>query len=424
MDKTNSLYQAYIDILEEELKPAMGCTEPIALAFAAATARDLLGTIPSDITIEASGSLIKNVKSVYVPHTGHLKGIPAAVAAGIIAGNASLELEVLRDVTEDDIKKISEYLNKATFTIKALDSGHTFDMIMTLKDGDKKSVVRIQDAHTNIVYKEVDSKVLLDIASSEESISNESDHTVLSVENIYDFAKTVDLNDIQALISRQIEYNMAIAEEGLRGDYGANIGKLLLRIDPQSVRTKARAFAAAGSDARMNGCELPVVINSGSGNQGITTSVPVIIYARELNVDEETLYRALVFSNLITIHEKTPIGRLSAYCGAVSAGTGAAAGIAFLLGAKRCIIEKTISNAISIISGTVCDGAKASCAAKIAASIDSGLLGFVMAESDKCFESGDGLVGDNVEETIRNIGALAKDGMTETNKEIISIMIK
>ncbi|MBQ9580263.1 MAG: serine dehydratase subunit alpha family protein [Lachnospiraceae bacterium] len=423
MDCCSEMYKAYIRILEEELKPAMGCTEPIALAYAAATARALISELPEEITIEASGSLIKNVKSVYVPHTGHLKGIPAAVAAGIIAGDPDKELEVLSDVTEEQIKEIGEYMASHEFTIGHLCQGHTFDMIITLKGKNHTSKVRIADAHTNIIYKELDGKVLYELDSSEDNIACESDHSILTMKNIYDFVQSLNVDDVRPILKRQIDYNMAIAEEGLRGSYGANIGKFLLAMD-NSIRTRAKAYAAAGSDARMNGCELPVVINSGSGNQGITASVPIVIYARELNSSEDTMYRALALSNLTAIHEKTPIGRLSAYCGAVSAGAGAGAGIAYLTGAPYEIIEKTVSNAISIISGMVCDGAKASCAAKIAQSIDTALLSFFMAKGDVAFEHGDGLVGADIEETINNIGCLAREGMVGTNDEIIRLMIK
>lgn len=423
MDCNSSTYKEYVQILREELKPAMGCTEPIALAYAAATARALINELPKEVIIEASGSLIKNVKSVYVPHTGHLKGIPAAVAAGIIAGDENKELEVLSNVTEDEITRIGEFLNTCAFEIKHISLGHTFDMIITLKGEHHTSKVRIADAHTNIIYKELDGKILYELTSSEDNISNETDHSVLTMEDIYDFVQSLNVDDVKPILKRQIDFNMAIAEEGLHGNYGANIGKFLLAMD-NSIRTRAKAYAAAGSDARMNGCELPVVINSGSGNQGITASVPVVIYAHELNSSEELMYRALTLSNLIAIHEKTPIGRLSAYCGAVSAGAGAGAGIAYLTGASYDVIEKTVSNAISIISGMVCDGAKASCAAKIAESIDTALLSFFMAKGDVAFEHGDGLVGANIEETISNIGCLAREGMVGTNDEIIRLMIK
>ncbi len=423
MDCKSTMYKSFVQILKEELKPAMGCTEPIALAYAAATARSLIPELPDEVIIEASGSLIKNVKSVYVPHTGHLKGIPAAVAAGIIAGNADKELEVLSDVTDEEISKINDYLNKCTFDIKHINLGHTFDIIITLKSKNHESKVRIADAHTNIILKELDGKVLYKLESSEENISNETDHSILTMESIYDFVQSLNVDDVRPILDRQIEYNMAIAEEGLRGNYGANIGKFLLAMD-SSIRTRAKAYAAAGSDARMNGCELPVVINSGSGNQGITASVPVVIYARELKSTEDTMYRALALSNLVAIHEKTPIGRLSAYCGAVSAGAGAGAGIAYLTGASCEVIKKTVSNAICIISGMVCDGAKASCAAKIAESVDTALLSFFMAKGDVAFECGDGLVGANIEETINNIGCLAREGMVGTNDEIIRLMIK
>lgn len=422
MKKTDTKYQAFIQILREELIPAMGCTEPIALAYAAAIARDTLEAIPERIEVEASGSLIKNVKSVIVPNTQQLKGIPAAVTAGIIAGNAEKELEVIAEVSEEQIQEMKRYLEQTPITVKPLNSGITFDLIIKVYKGTSYSKIRIANYHTNVVLVEKDHNILEQKEINEETEEGLTDRSLLSMEDIWDFSQTVDIEDVRAIIHPQIVCNMEIAEEGIRGDYGANIGSVLLGMGENNVQTRAKAMAAAASDARMNGCELPVVINSGSGNQGITTSVPVIVYARDLKVSEEQMYRALVLANLTTIHQKTPIGRLSAYCGAVSAGVGAGAGIAYLRGGGYREIIHTVVNAVAIVSGMVCDGAKASCAAKIASSVDAGILGYYMYKNGQQFYGGDGLVTKGVEATLKNIGRLGKEGMKETNREIIRIM--
>ena len=326
MTKEDQRYGAYVQILKEELIPAMGCTEPIALAYGAAVARDILGTVPERVTIGASGSIIKNVKSVIVPNTGHLKGIPAAAAAGIVAGDASRELEVIASVSPEQVEKIREFLDQVPIAVEHIDNGPTFDIVVTVYKGQDEAKVRIANFHTNIVRKEKNGQVLLDIPVKEDSEEGLTDRSLLTMEGIWDFANTVDVEDVRETLERQMKYNMAIAEEGMKNDYGANIGKVLKDTWGDDIRTRAKAMAAAGSDARMNGCELPVIINSGSGNQGITASVPVIVYGRELGVSEEKLLRALVLSNLTAIHQKTGIGRLSAYCGAVNAGAGAGAG--------------------------------------------------------------------------------------------------
>lgn len=424
MEKTNVKYGAYIKILEEELKPAMGCTEPIALAYAAAMARKVLGEIPDRVVIGASGSIIKNVKSVIVPNTDHLKGIPAAAVAGIIAGDPDKELEVIASVTKDQIEEMKKFLETVKVSVEHVENGFTFEIIVTLYKGDSYAKVRIVNYHTNIVLIEKNGQVLKEIAVSGESEEGLTDRSLLSMEDIWDFINTVDVEDIKKVLDTQINCNMAIAEEGLKGNYGANIGSVLLEMNGNDVRTRARAYAAAGSDARMNGCELPVIINSGSGNQGITASVPVVVYAKELNSGDEKMYRALALSNLTAIHQKTPIGRLSAYCGAVSAGAGAGAGIAYLNGGDFDTVAHTVVNAVAIISGMVCDGAKASCAAKIAESVDAAILGYNMYIRGQQFYAGDGIVNKGVENTIKNVGRLAKDGMKKTNEEIISIMIE
>ncbi|HBE84584.1 MAG TPA: serine dehydratase subunit alpha family protein [Lachnoclostridium sp.] len=422
MERECNKYRAYVQILKEELLPAMGCTEPIALAYAAAVARKALGQMPDKVVVAASGSIIKNVKSVIVPNTGHLKGIPAAVAAGIVAGNPERELEVIAEVSPEQMIQMREFMKEREITVEHLDQGINFDILVTLHKGSSYSRVRIAGYHTNIVLIETDGTIQKkkETALEEETLT---DRNLLNMEDIWDFINSVDISDIQEILDRQIRYNWAIAEEGLKESYGANIGKVLLKNSGDDLSVRAKAMAAAGSDARMNGCGLPVVINSGSGNQGITVSVPVIVYAKALKVSEEKLYRALALSNLAAIHQKTPIGRLSAYCGAVNAGAGAGAGIAYLCGGGYEEVIHTIVNALAIVSGIVCDGAKSSCAAKIASSIEAGILGYNMYMQGQQFFDGDGIVTKGVEATLRNVGRLGREGMRETNKEIIQMMI-
>ena len=424
MTKDNPNYSAYIKILEEELVPAMGCTEPIALAYCAAKAREILGQMPDRVVVGASGSIIKNVKSVIVPNTGHMKGIPAAAVAGIVAGDASRELEVIASVTQEQIARMRTFLAETPITVEHVDNGLTFEIVVTVFKGNSYAKVRIVNYHTNIVLIERNGEILKQVAVEGEGESGLTDRSILNLADILDFAETVDVNDVKAVLDRQIQYNSAIAEEGLRGDYGSNIGSVLLdTYGDGSVMVRAKAKAAAGSDARMNGCELPVIINSGSGNQGMTTSLPVIEYAKELQVSDEKLYRALALANLVTIHQKTSIGRLSAFCGAVSAGAGAGAGIAYLMGTDLDGISHTVANAIATTGGIVCDGAKASCASKIATAVEAGILGYNMHIRNQDFQPDDGLVGDDPEETIANIGRLGKQGMKATNEEIIKIMV-
>ena len=423
MKKEDVKYGAYVQILKEELVPAMGCTEPIALAYAAAKAREVLGEKPDTVKIGASGSIIKNVKSVIVPNTDHLKGIPAAAAAGIIAGKPEKELEVIAEVSKEQIEEMKDFLQNADISVEYVDNGITFDIIVTETKGESSATVRIANYHTNIVLIEKDGQVLFEEKVEGEKEEGLTDRSLLNMKDILDFAETVDIEDVREVIGRQIRYNTAIAEEGLKGNYGANIGSVLLEMEGDNIRVRAKAMAAAGSDARMNGCELPVIINSGSGNQGMTCSLPVIEYAKELNSGEEKLYRALTLSNLVAIHQKTGIGRLSAYCGAVCAGAAAGAGIAYLHGGGYEEIAHTVVNALAIVSGIVCDGAKASCAAKIASSVEAGILGYNMYKCGQQFYAGDGIVTKGVDETIRNIGRLGKEGMRETNVEIIDIMV-
>ena len=421
MDKT--LYNAYVSILKEELLPAMGCTEPIAVAYAAAVAARELGCVPQTVEIVVSGNIIKNVKSVVVPNTGGLRGLAAAAAAGIVAGDPDAALQVISKVTEEDHKRIAEYLKTADFPIRESDSGYIFDIDIRLHAAGHSARCRIAGYHTNIIRIEKDGEILRDVPYAEAGQNYATDRSLLNIENIVEFADCVDIEDVRPTLERQMQYNLAIAKEGLTGNYGARIGQVLLKSYGEEVHVRAKAWAAAASDARMNGCSLPVVINSGSGNQGITCSVPVLIYAEELKASHELTLRALTVSNLITTHLKTGIGRLSAYCGAISAGVGAGAGITYLYGGKHREIAHTIVNALAIDSGIICDGAKSSCAAKIASAVEAGLLGMEMYKHGSQFYGGDGIVTKGVENTIRNVGRLAKYGMAQTDKEIIDIMI-
>lgn len=412
----------YIRILREELRPAMGCTEPIAIAYAAAKARDVLGAMPDRLLAEVSGNIVKNVKSVVIPHTGGLRGIPAAVAAGCAAGDAGAELSVLSQVTSAQAEGIADYLEKTPIEVRCAEDAHIFDIRITAFRGDDSAYVRIADYHTNLVCIRRNGETLLEreCVTREEGLT---DRSCLSIAGIVKFADSVDPEAVAPILEEQISCNMAIAEEGLRNNYGANIGKTLLRMG-NDLNSKMRAWAAAASDARMNGCELPVVINSGSGNQGITASVPVIVCAREMGKSREELLRALCVSNLVTIHQKTGIGRLSAYCGAVSAGVGAGAGVAYLKGGDYEMIAHTVVNAVAVTSGIICDGAKASCAAKIASAVDAGLLGLAMYENGNQFFGGDGIVKKGVENTIATVARLARVGMEQTDKEIIHLMME
>lgn len=423
MKKNDTKYNAFLQILKEELIPAMGCTEPIALAYGAALARDTLGYMPEKIEITVSGNIIKNVKSVIVPNTGGLKGIEAAVSAGIIAGDANKKLEVIASVTNAQKEQIKTFLDSKKIEIKLSDSDLSFDYNIKLLANDDTVTLRIVNFHTNVVYLEKNGKKYIDLKIEGEKENNLTDRSILNIHDIVEFANIVDINDICELLDKQINYNMAIANEGLKNSYGANIGKVLMSME-NSISIRARAKAAAASDARMNGCEMPVIIVSGSGNQGITASVPVIEYARSLNIESDKMYRALIVSNLCTIHQKTFIGRLSAFCGAVSAGAGAGAGICYLLGGDYDQIKHTIVNALAFQSGIVCDGAKSSCAAKINMAIEAGIFGYQMYKKGQEFVAGDGIISNNVESTIQNIGILGKKGMFETDKVILSIMTK
>lgn len=418
------LYQTYIRVLEQELVPAMGCTEPIAVAYAAAVAARELAELPQKVEIVVSSNIIKNVKSVIVPNTGGLHGLEAAAAAGVIAGDPDKKLLVISQVTPRQQEQIAEYLRQAQFTVKESQSGALFDIQITLENAGHKAMCRITGEHTNIVRIEGDGKTVFRREITGDRQEDSSDKAALTVENIVAFADCVDIDHVRPVLERQIRCNMEIAREGLENDYGARIGQVLLKTRGSDVVTRAKAWAAAASDARMGGCEKPVVINSGSGNQGITASIPVIIYAKELGATEEQLYRALVVSNLVTLHLKCGIGPLSAYCGAISAGCGAAAGVTYLYGGKFREIAHTVVNAIAINSGVICDGAKASCAAKIASAVEAGLLGMEMFRQGSQFYGGDGIVSKGVENTIDNVSRLASQGMRKTDAEIIKIMLK
>ena len=415
--------ETYIQILKEELLPAMGCTEPIAVAYAGAIARQTLGVLPETVELVVSGNIIKNVKSVIVPHTGGRKGLQTAVSAGICCGRADCGLQVLSEVDEAALAGLDAFLLSAEITVRESNACCPFDIQVTVRAGADEAYVRIIGTHTTVVTVRRNERLLIDRPFTDEVVQAAENRKLLNIRDIVEFANTVPLEQVRPTLARQIEYNMAIAEAGIRGHYGAEIGKILLRSYGSSVHNRAKAYAAAGSDARMNGCEKPVVINSGSGNQGMTASIPVIIYARECGASEETLYRALVISNLVTIHLKTGIGSLSAYCGATSAGAGAGAGICYLYGGQYDEIAHTIVNALAINSGMLCDGAKASCAAKIASAVEAGLLGMQMYMHDSQFYCGDGLVAQNVEETIRAVSAVAREGMRGTDEEIIHIMV-
>lgn len=417
--------KSYISILNEELVPAMGCTEPIAIAYASSILVDALGTRPAEILARFSGNIIKNVKSVIVPCTGGRHGIESAIAAGIISARPDRCLQVLEELGEDAPEQIDRFVKLCRISVEEVNSSCTFDLHLIGKQGNDTAEVKIVGAHTNVTHVSKNGKILTEKYSLGETFEDtfyRADRSTLNVKDIVEFADTVDLSLVSEILEKQLAMNMAIAEEGLTNTWGASIGKLLLSGD-NTLSRRARAYAAAGSDARMSGCELPVCIISGSGNQGITASVPVKIYADAMGVSHDTLLRALLVSDLITIHQKNGIGCLSAYCGAVSAGVGAGAGICYLHGGRYYEIAHTLVNAVAIISGTICDGAKPSCAAKIAMAVEAGIMGMEMTRTGRQFYGGDGIVTKGVENTIRNVGRLAREGMSQTDKEIISIML-
>ncbi|MBM6939211.1 serine dehydratase subunit alpha family protein [Pseudoflavonifractor phocaeensis] len=425
MDRNDLIYRTYVRILEEELQPAMGCTEPVALAWAAAKVCRTLGGTPERLRVAVSGNLMKNVKSVVVPNTGGLRGIEASVAAGASVGDADAMLEVLSQVREEQHETIRAFLRAVPIRVEKLESPAPLDMELEAAAGTDRAVARITGEHTNLVYLARNDRVLVDRRSEAATARQDgkADRSLLNVADIVDFAQCVALEDVRPLLERQLSYNMAIAEEGLRGEYGAGVGATLMESGGGADR-KARAMAAAGSDARMSGCGLPVVIVSGSGNQGITASVPVAVYAREKGYGEERLLRALALSDLLTVHQKAYIGVLSAYCGAVSAGCAAAGAIAWLDGGGYDAVAHTVVNGLAMAAGIVCDGAKASCAGKIAMAVESGLLGYHMYRKGHQFWGGEGIVIRGVDNTIRNVGALAREGMKETDRKIVELMLE
>lgn len=415
----------YTAILKEELVPALGCTEPIALAYASAECRKLLGELPDKAVAECSGNIIKNVKSVIIPNTGGMKGIEAAVAAGMIGGDASLGLEVLSAVKEEDLPEIRDYIAAKRVSVKLLHTTATLHFIISMEKGSESASVEVIHQHTNIVKKVKNGEVIFqkEVSSSEDMNASLTDRSVLSVDGIIEFGETADLSLFAPIIEEQIRCNSAICEEGLRNKWGVNIGQYLLETREKDFITEAKATAAAGSDARMSGCVYPVVINSGSGNQGITVSVPVIVYCRRNDIPHEKLVRALAISNLIAIHQKTRIGRLSAYCGAVNAACGAATAITWLQGGSREQINETITNTLATISGMVCDGAKPSCAAKISLALEAAMMGHDLAMEDDNFLPGDGIVKNDVESTIIGVGEIASKGMVSTDETILNVMV-
>ena len=426
MDK--KVYDAYVAILKTELVPALGCTEPIAIAFAAAKARDVLGSFPETIRVEASGNIVKNVQGVTVPNSGGLKGIDVAATLGAVGGDAEIGLEVLSKITEEQIKKTKELVDSGFCTCSLVDGKDNLYIRVTAKSGEDTAVVVVSEKHTNITYIEKNGEIIVDKKAPgvKTDAGNEANKSLLSVRDIIRFADEVNIDDVRAVIERQIEYNTAISKEGLAREYGAKVGRTLEKLyDKNDVRVRARAAAAAGSDARMSGCPLPVVINSGSGNQGMTVSLPVIEYAKEWNVPHDKLIRALVLANLIALLQKRYIGSLSAFCGAVCAATGAGCGITYLHGGDEDAVARTITNTLADVGGIVCDGAKPSCAAKIASAVDAAILGFELGSHEGvAFKSGEGLVKESAEDTIRSFGRMGRDGMRSTDTEILHIMLE
>lgn len=456
------IYRSYIEILKEELVPALGCTEPIAIAYAAAKAAEVLKesngekvqiaehkteekagtadrngaksasqTAPDNcnghLDVYCSGNIIKNVKSVTVPNSGGMRGIEAAALLGLVGGDASRKLEVLEGITEEQREETRRLLEKKFCTCYLQEGVANLYIRAELTLEGHSACVTIEDKHTNIIKIEKDGVVLFEKACKAEADAGAKEQSdkraLLNVADILRFADEVRIEDIKDVIGRQIEMNTAISEEGLRNPYGAEVGRTLLNAYGDDIKIRAKAKAAAGSDARMNGCSMPVVINSGSGNQGMTCSLPVIEYAKELKVPEEQLYRALVVSNLVAIHQKSYIGSLSAYCGAVSAACGAGAAIAWLNGGDYEAVARTITNALANTSGMVCDGAKSSCAAKIASAVDAAIMAYTLESANHCFQPGEGLVKDNVEDTIRNMGYVGRVGMKDTDVTILNLMI-
>ena len=415
--------QDFLAILDEELIPAMGCTEPIALAYAAARGREVLGRDPEGILARCSGNIIKNVRCVRIPNSGGMTGIEAACALGALAGDATREMEVLEDIIPEEQAATAAFLQKGTCSVEFLDSAIPLHFIITLIAGADWVEVEVRHSHRNIVRITKNQQVVFEV-EDQVDITERADRSALSIENIYDFANEIELDRILPHTRRQIECNMAIAQRGMQGDYGVGIGKALLDTYSHSVYTKVRAYAAAASEARMDGCDMPVIITSGSGNQGITSTVPVIVYAREKQIPEETMMRALVFSSLMTVYQKEYIGKLSAFCGVVSAATAAGAAITYMLGGSLSQIKDTIDNTLADIPGIICDGAKASCAAKISSALDAALFSHSLAMQGKAYSQGTGILREDTGHTIRDVGHIGRVGMQPTDQEIVKLMIQ
>lgn len=430
MSLDNAKKEKYVQILKEELVPALGCTEPIAIAYTAANLRKIMGGIPDEILIESSGNIIKNAKSVIVPNTGGMKGMEASALIGLIGGNADKGLEVLADVTEEHVKLAHEYLAKSCTKLKLMDTPASLHIRITGKLNGDTGVAELIHQHTNIVLLKKNDEIIFEKPFSLESSAGAlTDRSCLNVKDILEFADTVPVDDVSPIIMRQVEYNMRVSEDGLKSSYGIETGKNILKYNQKkgdnfSVKVQAEGEVAAASDARMCGCSYPVITNSGSGNQGLAVSVPVVVYARENKLSEEKLIRCLIVSNLLAIHQKTGIGRLSAYCGAVTAGAACAAAITYMKGGSYEQVCGTIANTLGVVSGILCDGAKQSCAAKIASALDSALFAHELAMDGDFFAGGDGVVKDDIEKTIAGIGVVAAQGMRKTDEVVLQVMLK
>lgn len=421
MNRNDREYKNYVSILNEELLPAMGCTEPVAVAYAAAKAREILGCLPERCMLYVSGNIIKNVKSVVVPNTGGLKGLKAAAAAGIVAGNAELQMSVIAETDPKEIPNIQKYIDEHEILIERKEGGSALYIEAILEGEGHTSKAVISDFHTNIILLEKDGEVVFQ-KEPERLSSFASDHSLMSLEGMWDFINTVELEDISALLDSQINCNSAISQEGLEKPWGAQIGRILLK-NASDTKTRAMARAAAGSDARMSGCEKPVVIVGGSGNQGLTVTMPVLEYAERLGSNREQVYRALALANLMAVYLKKDIGRLSAYCTAVTAGVGAGCAVAYLDGGTLEAVRQTIVNDLAVLSGMFCDGAKPSCAAKVANSVGAGIMGYEMYKNGHSFNGGDGFLQSSADDTIDAVAEIAREAMSETDKKILDIMV-
>ncbi len=420
---SEKIYKNYLAIMKEEMVPAMGCTEPIALAYGAARAREVLGKEPEEIVAYCSGNIIKNVRCVVIPNSGGLIGINAGVILGAVGGDASKNMEVLENVTDAARKRTRELLEKNICEVKILESPVVLHFILEMKAGEDCVSLEIKYSHINVTKIVKNNEVLLE-HDNQDAQPEEADRTLLNLEDIKEFADTVNLEDVRPLLEAQINCNMAIAKEGMTGKYGLGIGRVIKESYSYDMLTKMRALTAAASEARMGGCDMPVIINSGSGNQGIACSVPLIVYAREMDLPDYSLYRALVFSNLLTVYQKLYIGKLSAFCGAVSASCASGAAITYMVGGSLEYIKKTIENTLANIPGIICDGAKISCAAKIAASLDAAFLAHHLAMNNQGYAPYTGILREETSETISCVGLIGKEGMKETDKEILKIMIE